>query len=126
VVGADFRAAFVASCFLGAFPPVDLRAVCLVRAMITLCSNGDDRRHEERKDLVTKNEVQRKQKGTGKSTTKCGNTRASERVYNSAGDEDNDKQNKDDNKTELKQHRLDPVCLQLRCPGINGPDSPHQ
>jgi hypothetical protein len=23
----------VASCFLGAFPPVDLRAVCLVRAM---------------------------------------------------------------------------------------------
>jgi hypothetical protein len=27
---------FVASCFLGAFPPVDLRAVCLVRAMITL------------------------------------------------------------------------------------------
>ncbi len=91
-----------------------------------LCSNGDDRRHEERKDLDTKNEVQRKQKGTGKSTTKCGNTRASERVYNSAGDEDNDKQNKDDNKTELKQHRLDPVCLQLRCPGINGPDSPHQ
>lgn len=24
---------FVASCFLGAFPPVDLRAVCLVRAI---------------------------------------------------------------------------------------------
>jgi histone H3 len=33
VAGADFRAAFVASCFLGALPPVDLRAVCLVRAM---------------------------------------------------------------------------------------------
>ena len=27
---------FVASCFLGAFPPVDLRAVCLVRAIVTL------------------------------------------------------------------------------------------
>ncbi len=34
VAGADLRAAFVASCFLGAFPPVDLRAVCLVRAML--------------------------------------------------------------------------------------------
>jgi len=33
VAGADFRAAFVASCFLGALPPVDLRAVCLVRAI---------------------------------------------------------------------------------------------
>jgi len=33
VAGADFRAAFVASCFLGAFPPVDLRAVCFVRAI---------------------------------------------------------------------------------------------
>ncbi|CAA6663183.1 unnamed protein product [Spirodela intermedia] len=42
VVGADFLAAsvlrvakltFVASCFLGALPPVDLRAVCFVRAM---------------------------------------------------------------------------------------------
>lgn len=34
VVGADFLAALVASCFLGALPPVDLRAVCLVLAMI--------------------------------------------------------------------------------------------
>merc|ERR1712224_951651 len=33
VDGADLRAALVASCFLGALPPVDLRAVCLVRAM---------------------------------------------------------------------------------------------
>merc|ERR1712151_1484693 len=32
-VGADFLAALVANCFLGALPPVDLRAVCLVRAM---------------------------------------------------------------------------------------------
>ncbi len=34
VVGADLRAALVASCLRGAFPPVDLRAVCLVRAMM--------------------------------------------------------------------------------------------
>merc|ERR550532_2814808 len=33
VAGADFLAALVASCFLGAFPPVDLRAVCFVRAI---------------------------------------------------------------------------------------------
>ena len=32
--GADLRAALVASCLRGAFPPVDLRAVCLVRAMV--------------------------------------------------------------------------------------------
>lgn len=31
--GALLRAALVASCFLGALPPVDLRAVCLVRAI---------------------------------------------------------------------------------------------
>ena len=36
VAGADLRAALVASCFLGAFPPVDLRAVCLVRAIATV------------------------------------------------------------------------------------------
>merc|ERR1712178_644419 len=35
VDGADFLAALVASCFLGAFPPVDLRAVCLVRAIVS-------------------------------------------------------------------------------------------
>jgi hypothetical protein len=34
VVGADLRAALVANCFLGAFPPVDLRAVCLVLAIV--------------------------------------------------------------------------------------------
>ena len=34
VDGADFLAALVASCFLGALPPVDLRAVCFVRAMV--------------------------------------------------------------------------------------------
>jgi hypothetical protein len=31
--GALLRAALVANCFLGAFPPVDLRAVCFVRAI---------------------------------------------------------------------------------------------
>lgn len=36
VDGALFLAALVASCFLGAFPPVDLRAVCLVRAILYL------------------------------------------------------------------------------------------
>ena len=36
VAGADLRAALVASCFRGAFPPVDFRAVCLVRAMLTV------------------------------------------------------------------------------------------
>ena len=35
VAGADLRAALVASCLRGALPPVDLRAVCLVRAMMT-------------------------------------------------------------------------------------------
>ena len=33
VAGADFRAAFVANCFLGAFAPVDLRAVYFVLAI---------------------------------------------------------------------------------------------
>ena len=35
-MGALLRAAFVASCLRGAFPPVDLRAVCLVRAIVAL------------------------------------------------------------------------------------------
>ena len=34
--GHGFRAAFIASCFRGAFTPTDLRAVCLVRAMAGL------------------------------------------------------------------------------------------
>ena len=33
LTGAVFLAAFEASCLRGAFPPVDLRAVCLVRAI---------------------------------------------------------------------------------------------
>merc|ERR1719493_533060 len=39
VAGADFRAAFVANCFLGALPPVDLRAVCFVRAIFLKITN---------------------------------------------------------------------------------------
>lgn len=37
VAGADFLAAFVASCLRGALPPVDLRAVCFVRAISRVC-----------------------------------------------------------------------------------------
>ena len=36
------RAALVASCLRGALPPVDLRAVCLVRAMLTVCLSCDE------------------------------------------------------------------------------------
>eukprot|EP00808_Paulinella_micropora_P005955 g21966.t1 len=38
--GADLRAALVASCLRGALPPVDLRAVCLVRAILSSCTCG--------------------------------------------------------------------------------------
>ncbi|CAA7409987.1 unnamed protein product [Spirodela intermedia] len=38
VAGADFLAALVASCFLGALPPVDFLAVCLVRAIFAKLS----------------------------------------------------------------------------------------
>ena len=34
MAGADLRAALVASCLRGALPPVDLRAVYLVRAIV--------------------------------------------------------------------------------------------
>ena len=36
MAGADLRAAFVASCFLGALPPVDFLAVCFVLAIFSL------------------------------------------------------------------------------------------
>ena len=36
LAGADLRATLLASCFRGALPPVDLRAVCFVRAMLVL------------------------------------------------------------------------------------------
>ena len=46
VAGADLRAALVASCLRGALPPVDLRAVCFVRAIFTVrfARNCDARR----------------------------------------------------------------------------------
>ena len=37
-VAPDLRAALVASCFRGALPPVDLRAVCFLRAIGLLLS----------------------------------------------------------------------------------------
>ena len=36
VAGADFLAAFDANCFLGALPPVDFLAVCLVLAIVNV------------------------------------------------------------------------------------------
>jgi len=50
VVGADFLAALVANCLRGAFPPVDLRAVCFVRAMsrIHARASADDALRRER------------------------------------------------------------------------------
>ena len=45
--GADLRAALAASCFRGAFPPVDFRAVCLVRAIVLelgLCESWSAKR----------------------------------------------------------------------------------
>jgi hypothetical protein len=41
--GVALRAAFVANAFRGALPPVDLLAVCLVRAMIGLCVRWNSR-----------------------------------------------------------------------------------
>jgi hypothetical protein len=39
--GIAFLAALVANFFCGAFPPLDLLAVCLVRAMVAVCCNDD-------------------------------------------------------------------------------------
>ena len=39
MAGALLRAALVASCLRGAFPPVDFRAVCFVRAMTSEDNN---------------------------------------------------------------------------------------
>lgn len=43
MAGADLRAALAASCFRGAFPPVDFRAVCLVRAIFVIFEIWEDR-----------------------------------------------------------------------------------
>ena len=42
------RAALVASCLRGALPPVDLRAVCLVRAIVVVGDNNAVHRHSHK------------------------------------------------------------------------------
>lgn len=68
----DFLAALAANCFRGALPPVDLRAVCLVRAIgpyfdeRNVCEWGGDRmigREEPRIGRAT--EVEREARGAG-------------------------------------------------------------
>ena len=44
MAGALFLAALVANCFRGAFPPVDLRAVCFVRAIAAASSDEQEAR----------------------------------------------------------------------------------
>jgi hypothetical protein len=43
--GNAFLAAFVANALRGAFPPLDLLAICLVWAMVAFCCNDDDVKH---------------------------------------------------------------------------------
>jgi hypothetical protein len=43
--GIAFLAAFVANCLSGALLPVDLLAICLVRAMVAFCCNDDGWKH---------------------------------------------------------------------------------
>jgi len=43
ITGADLRAALEASCLRGAFPPVDLRAVCYDTASVQSYLGGKDR-----------------------------------------------------------------------------------
>merc|ERR1712020_793873 len=69
VVGADFRAALVANCLRGAFPPVDLRAVCLVRATKAArksapATGGVKKPHRYRPGTVALREIRRYQKST--------------------------------------------------------------
>ena len=59
VAGADLRAALVASCFLGALPPVDLRAVCLVRAIVNDLNIYEEMRNES---LVSTNPFSKNRK----------------------------------------------------------------
>jgi len=46
IPGALLRAALAASCLRGALPPVLLRAVCLVRAIVREKRRGEERRGE--------------------------------------------------------------------------------
>ncbi|OQU87918.1 hypothetical protein SORBI_3003G367401 [Sorghum bicolor] len=57
VAGADLRAAFVASCFLGALPPVDFLAVCFVRAIEGTCGRESGKFWGQRRGLVEGNGV---------------------------------------------------------------------
>jgi hypothetical protein len=43
--GNAFLAAFVANALCGAFPLLDLLAICLVQAMVAFCCNDDDWKH---------------------------------------------------------------------------------
>jgi hypothetical protein len=43
--GNALLAAFVANALHGAFPLLDLLAICLVRAMVAFCYNDDDWKH---------------------------------------------------------------------------------
>jgi hypothetical protein len=66
VAGADLRAALVASCLRGAFPPVDLRAVCLVRAIFVYVNEfsfGDELMRREKKDSKKKENPENKKDG---------------------------------------------------------------
>ena len=55
VAGALLRAALVASCFLGALPPVDLRAVFLVRAIVAVKYCCSERELKLQNDFRAKN-----------------------------------------------------------------------
>jgi hypothetical protein len=43
--GNAFLAAFVANALHGAFPPLDLVAICLVQTMVAFCCNDDGWKH---------------------------------------------------------------------------------
>ena len=62
VAGADLRAALVASCLRGALPPVDLRAVCFVRA------GGEEWGGKGRRMSVRGRERERRRRGIEEKT----------------------------------------------------------
>lgn len=61
MVGADFRAALVASCLRGAFPPVDLRAVCLVLAIVYILKRKKNNRRNQMWGFYTVTVTQEKE-----------------------------------------------------------------
>ena len=70
MAGADLRAPLVASCLRGALPPVDLRAVCFVRAMVR-CS-VDKEVVKERPDWKQMSDHQTGGKADGFASTGAG------------------------------------------------------